>query len=256
MQSLTGRVVVALLTAFGVLSVLAVTLGLINVARAGAVSVLPVTSQQTGIAVCGHGTAQVKPDRATITLGVTATSSSAEGARNQAAGAMTAVLNALKQNGVKNEDIQTGYISLNPVYDYSGGSSRITGYAAANSVTALIRGVDSAGKVMDAATRAGGNNVFVNGISFSAGDPSAAVSQAQKNAIADAKTQAARIAENSGVSLGTPVSIQVGGCGQPQRGPVYYDGTAQATSGGKTTTPVEPGQQEVVADVAVVYSIR
>jgi hypothetical protein len=47
-----GAGVVALVT-------LTLTLSILGFTRAGAVSVMPVTSQQTGITVCGHGNANV-----------------------------------------------------------------------------------------------------------------------------------------------------------------------------------------------------
>ncbi len=180
---------------------------------------LPVTSQQTGISVCGHGTAQIKPDRAQINAGVSVQSSSAQDARDRAASAMTAVINAIKSNGVSADDIQTGYVSISPQYDYSGGTPRTTGYTASNSVNVTVRDVSAVSKLIDAVTAAGGNSVFVSGVSFSSSDPSAAATQAQQKALADAKNQATHIAQGAGVNLGSPVSIQVGGCGNSS-GPI------------------------------------
>ena len=74
----------------------ALTLGVVSIAHAGSVSVLPVTSQ-TGISVCGQGMATSTPDRAQITAASCAFATSAEDARNQAATAMTAVLAAVKK---------------------------------------------------------------------------------------------------------------------------------------------------------------
>src|SRR5689334_6283407 len=95
-----SRLLLMLVAVFAVLTTIAITLGLVNVAHAGSVSVLPVTSQQTGITVCGHGTAQIKPDRALINAGVNVQASTAQAARDGAASAMTAVVNAIKSNGV------------------------------------------------------------------------------------------------------------------------------------------------------------
>ena len=105
-------------------------------------------------------------------------------------------------------------------------------------------------------TRAGGNRVYVAGIQFSNGDPSAAQSSAQGNAIADARRQANQIAQSAGVSLAAPISIQVGGCGTTSPVPIYG---ATANSAGKSdsaTTPIETGQNEVDVDVQVVYAIH
>ena len=256
LSSGSTRLMLALIAIFAVLTIIAITLGLVNVAHAGAVSVLPVTSQQTGISVCGHGTAQIKPDRASINAGVSVQSSSAQDARDRAASAMTAVINAIKSNGVSADDIQTGYVSISPQYDYSGGTPRTTGYTASNSVNVTVRDVSAVSKLIDAATAAGGNSIFVSGVSFSSSDPSAAVTQAQQKALADAKNQATHIAQGAGVNLGSPVSIQVGGCGNSS-GPIPYANAGAADQSSKTApaTPIQPGQQDVAVDVAVVYAI-
>jgi uncharacterized protein YggE len=228
------------------------TLSILGFTRAGTVSVVPVTSQQTGITVCGHGKANAHPDQAQIEAGVYAQAPSADAARAQAAQAMNAVLGALKTNGVANDDIQTQYFSITPQYSYEQSGPRQTGYQASNSVTATIRDVNAVGKVVDAVTAAGGNNVVVSGIQFSAGDPSQAQAQAEASALADAHQQAQQIASGAGVSLGSPVSIQVGGCGQTSL--PYTNGAYGAASA--PTTPIQPGQVAVAVDVAVVYAIR
>lgn len=255
LSSGSSRLLLAFIAVFVVLTTIAITLGLVNVAHAGAVSVLPVTSQQTGISVCGHGTAQIKPDRASISAGVSVQASTAQQARDRAASSMTAIINALKSNGVASDDIQTGYVSIAPQYDYNGGSPRTNGYMASNSVTVTVRDVSAVSKLIDAATAAGGNNVFISGVSFSASDPSAAATQAQQKALADAKSQATHIAQSAGVNLGTPISISVGGCGNNSAPVPYLNQSAAAGDKSTVSTPIQPGQQDVAVDVAVVYAI-
>jgi uncharacterized protein YggE len=241
-----GAAVVALVT-------LTLTLSILGFTRAGTVSVMPVTAQQTGITVCGHGKANTRPDQARIQAGVFAQASSADDARARAAQAMSAVLAALKSNGVAAADIQTDYFSITPQYSYESSGPRQIGYQASNNVTVTLRDVNAVGKVADAVTAAGGNNVVVSGIQFSAGDPSQAQAQAEASALDDAHQQAEHIASGAGVSLGSPVSIQVGGCGQQQQ-PIVYAGAAQAA--GAPSTPIQPGLVNVEVDVAVVYAIK
>jgi uncharacterized protein YggE len=89
---LSSRLAIGLLALFSLLTTVALTIGGISLTRAGIVSVLPVTSQQSGITVCGHGKATAKPDQARLSLGVFANAASAQDARNQAAQIMTNVL--------------------------------------------------------------------------------------------------------------------------------------------------------------------
>src|SRR5258708_40196304 len=92
----------------------ALTLGILGFTRAGTVSVLPVTGQQSGIAVCGHGKATTKPDQARIQAGVHATSASAQDARGQAASAMTAGIAAPKGHGGADAESQAREFVIQP----------------------------------------------------------------------------------------------------------------------------------------------
>lgn len=251
--STSSRLGVGIGIAVMVLITITLTLSILGFTRAGTVSVVPVTSQQTGITVCGHGKATAHPDQAQIEAGVFAQAPGAAAARAQAAQAMNSVLSALKNNGVADDDIQTQYFSITPQYSYDQSGPRQTGYQASNTVTATVRNVNAVGTVVDAVTAAGGNNVVVSGIQFSAGAPSQAQAQAEASALANAHQQAQQIAAGAGVSLGSPVSIQVGGCGQTQQ-PYTFAGAAQAASA--PTTPIQPGQVNIAVTVAVVYAIR
>jgi uncharacterized protein len=235
----------------------ALTLGVVNIARAESVTVLPSTTQQAGILVCGHGTANTHPDQARIEAGVEASASTAEGARSQAAQAMNAVLAALKSQGVADADVQTDYFAIEPEYDYaSGGSPRIIGYSASNSVVVTVHAVDKTGNIVDAVTQAGGNEVLVNGIEFSTGDPSQTLEQAQQNALANAHQEAEMAASAAGVTLGAPLSIQLNGCGATVTSPLPSSLNSASGASSGPSTPISPGQLEVTADVGVDYAVH
>jgi uncharacterized protein YggE len=239
----------------GILAVaVALTLGVVNVARAQSVTVLSSTSQQAGISVCGHGTANSHPDQAEIQVGVQASASTAEGARSQAAQAMSAVLAALKNQGVASDDIQTDYFAIEPEYNYSSGNPSVTGYIASNTVTVTVHAVNNTGAIVDAVTRAGGNDIVVNGIQFSTGDPSQTLAAAQQSALANAHQQAEKAALAAGVTLGAPISIQLNGCGTSSVISPFPSNAAGSVDQ-NARTPIQPGQVEVTADVEVVYAI-
>jgi uncharacterized protein YggE len=234
----------------------ALTLGVVNIARAASVTVLPSTTQQAGILVCGHGIANTHPDQARIQVGVQASASTAEGARGQAAQAMSAVLAAVKSQDVADADVQTDYFAIAPEYDYTSGNPHVIGYSASNSVLVTVHKVNTVGTIVDAVTAAGGNDVVVDGIQFSTGDPSQTLEQAQQNALANAHQQAEMAASAAGVRLGPPLSIQLNGCGSTQTVDLQ---SRAATAGGTAsgpTTPISPGQIEVTADVSVDYAVN
>jgi uncharacterized protein YggE len=248
---------IAVVVGFVIVTVVSLTLGVTSLARASNLAVVPGASQLTGISVCGHGTAHIKPDQAQLQVGVQAFSANAEDARAQSAQTMSAILDALKKQGIADKDIQTGYLSIQPSYDYSNGKQQQTGYVAYNSVSVTIRNVDNVGSVVEAVTQAGGNHVLVNGVQFSASDPSQAQDEATQNALADAKRQAQKVAAASGVSVGAPISIQVGSCGQSSVPPINYTTADKGAAGsGSPTTPVQPGQQQVDAYVGVIFAIK
>ena len=75
-----------------------------------------VTTEATGIVVSGSGQASSAPDLATLRLGVQAIELTVGEARDTAAAAMTAVVNAVTEAGVEDKDVQTGYFSIQPRY--------------------------------------------------------------------------------------------------------------------------------------------
>jgi uncharacterized protein len=246
---------ISVLVGVSVVTLLALSLGIASLARANTVSTVAVgAAQQTGIAVCGHGTALIQPDQASLVVGVQATAVHAQDARTQAAQAMSAVLSALKSAGVADQDIQTAYFAIAPVYTYSAGKEQLVGYQATNTVQVTIRKVDDTGKIVDAVTQAAGDQVQVSGISFSSSNPSQGEAQAEQIALADAHRQAEQIAQGAGVSLGAPIFIEIGSC----NGSSFPTDKGQSASGAapNPTTPIQPGQQEVSVVVGVVYAVR
>ena len=71
---------------------------------------------QSGIVASGAGRASAAPDLATLRLGVESIANTVSEARTEAAGAMNAVIASVKEQGVAEKDIQTGYFSIQPRY--------------------------------------------------------------------------------------------------------------------------------------------
>lgn len=205
-----------------------------------------------GIAVSGVGRVSAAPDVAILTVGVTVERPQLEDARNTAASAMQGVVNALKAGGVADKDIQTTQFSVQPMYDYFGRPS-LRGYQVSNVVTAKLRKLDDAGKVIDAAVKAGGNDAIVQGIRFTIDDTTKLEAQAREAAMKQAKERAEQLAKTGGVDLGKAVSITEGTQGVP----VYQlDGAIRAPNTGEdVSTTIQAGELDVVVTVQVVYAI-
>jgi uncharacterized protein YggE len=201
----------------------------------------------SGITVVGMGTADVVPDVADWSFGVRSQASTASDALSANASAMKAILDALEGAGIATEDLQTTEVSLYP--ETADDGRTITGYSASSTVTATVRKLGDAGKVVDAAVRAGANDVY--GPSLHPSDTDAQYREAVDQAFDDARAHAEAIAAKAGISLGAPTAIVEGGGYVP--GPVMaYD---RATAAGAETAPVEPGTQQVSASLTVTFAI-
>jgi uncharacterized protein YggE len=193
-----------------------------------------------------------KPDTLTVNLGVSVLRPTVDQATRDAATLATAITDALKANGVAEDDIQTSNYSIYPEYDYSGSQQRLTGYRVNNQVNVKIRNLDSAGAVIDAATAAGGDATVVNNVAFSIEDDAELLQMARTAAWQDAEAKARQLAQLAGVTLGSAVSItETITYNTP---PIYYQREA-AGAMDSVSTPIESGTQDVIVNIQVIFAI-
>ena len=207
-----------------------------------------------GISVTGTASVSLTPDIATLVLGVEAIDKTVAQARADAAEAMTGIIDVLKSEGVADEDIQTQHLSIQPEYDYSSDTRKLTGFSVSNIVNVTIRDIDSVGNIIDQSVGAGGDLTRVQSIYFSVDDTSPYEEQLVEDAVEDATGKAQRLADLTGVSLGKPLSINLGG-GVPY--PVYEESLrfAMADSAGFDTS-ISPGEVETSITVNIIFAIE
>jgi hypothetical protein len=212
---------------------------------------------QTGVSATGTGSAVGEPDVMVLTIGVSAQRENVEEAREAAAGAQTAVIQALRDNGVAEEDIQTVQFNVSPQYDFSrlDGQGEIIGYIVSNVVTAKVRELDRAGDAIDAAVLAGGDDAVVQGVWFAIDDPTELQKQAREEAVQKAREQAEQLATNAGAKLGKLISIS-----ESSFGPFFERGIPAPNTGGadlaQASTPIQSGELEISVTVNVLYAIE
>lgn len=199
----------------------------------------------SGITVTGLGSVKAAPDRADFSFGVETQGSTAEEALAANSAAVRKVIDALKGAGVAANDIQTQQVSVSP--RYGSDNQKITGYSAVNTVNATIRNLADSGAIVDAAVKAGANQVY--GPTLSISEQSGLYQDALRKALDDAKAKAKTIASAAGVSLGSVVNIVEGAAGAP---PIPLTGGAVAEDG---AAPIEPGLQEIQASLTVTFAI-
>lgn len=206
------------------------------------------------IAVSGLGEVKARPDMATISSGVVTEGATAKEALARNNTAMNAVIAALKNAGVSEDDIQTSDFSVSPKYPpYQPNQTtapRIVGYTVSNQVTAQVKDLAKLGPILDALVQAGSNQI--NGISFGLNEPKAKLDEARKEAVADARAKAELYAKAAGVSLGKVIQISESTGVVPM--PMYKMEARAAAA--DASVPIAAGQQTIAANVSITYEIQ
>ncbi len=214
------------------------------------------TSPIRSLAVTGTGRATLTPDIAYVNIGVqTQGEDVAEPlARNKTL--TQQVVDAIKSFGVDDKDIQTSNFNIYPQQQYGPtGEILSTKYVIDNIVSVTVRDLNKLGDMLDAAVKAGANNI--NNIQFDVADRTAALADARKAAVDNAKSQATQLAQDAGVQLLDIQSINTATQNVPLP---YYMGYGMGGGGAAPaqapSVPVQPGQLIISVDVSIVYQIQ
>jgi len=214
-------------------AVLATAVALAGVGRPE--SARAVSPETRSVTVTGAGSIDAAPNRAGLSVGVSSDASTAQAALAANAEKASRVLAALRSAGVAKPDLQTQDVTVSPRWNDQG---RPDGFATHTSLQVQVKDVSRAGPILDAAVGAGATET--SGPSFDRSDRDALYRNALK---------AATLAGEAGASLGRVLRIEespvVSG------GPMPMEQRAAADS----STPVEPGTQEVQATVSVTFSL-
>ena len=203
-----------------------------------------------GIVVVGEGRVTVAPNYAQIASGVTTRGKTVKEASDANSQAMAAVIKALLDSGVAQNDIQTSRFSVQPVYASQEPRSepKLVGYSVSNQVRAKIRQIDKLGEILDRLIAAEATDV--GNIAFLVSDPSKALDQAREAAIADARRKAEVYARAAGIRLGQVEWItEQSGLGPtvPLRG--------QGAAAARAAVPIATGEDTLEVTVTVAFTI-
>ena len=206
--------------------------------NAGAAASRTITVQGTGIATS-------VPDEAQFTFGVSVNAPTANAALSASSKRMTALIAAVKGQGVPASGIQTSQISLMPNTNDNG--TKILNFTAGESLTVTTKAIAKAGAIVDAAVGAGANTV--DGPNLGPSSQQTLRQRALAAAITDARARALAIAKASNVSLGPVMTVN-----EESSSPIpFQEAKAAAASPG---TPVEPGTVQTQETVTVTFGIR
>jgi len=212
------------------------------------------TDQPHTIVVTGAGTAYGAPDIATAQIGVQTRDADAVKATSNNTTKMTAIIAALKAQGIQDKDIQTSNFSVSAQQDVdsSGRPNGSITFIVDNTVNITVRDLSKVGAVLSTSVEAGANNVY--GVSYSVADHAALEAQARDQAMADAKARATQLAKDAGTTLDGPITISEA----VNNGPVPFfaarDAAVPQASG--APVPVQSGQISVQIQVDVTYQMH
>ncbi|HEV2363999.1 MAG TPA: SIMPL domain-containing protein [Caulobacteraceae bacterium] len=221
------------------------------VAGSAAAADLPAASAQAPqLELSAHGEVRQPPDMATVSIGVNARAASAAAAMDQDRRAMARVIDALKAAGITDKNLATSGLSLSPQYVYAQDAApRLTGYAAANELTARVQDLARLGAVVDRAVAAGATEI--GSVSLAIADPLTAQNEARERAIKALEDKAALYARLTGFSGARLLRLSEGAPELVSPRPMLMS----AMRAGAGPTPIEPGETTVSIDVEGTFEL-
>jgi uncharacterized protein YggE len=200
------------------------------------------------ISVTGEGTITAANDTARLGFGVEGRGATRPVALRNSSANLRQVLAALKGLGVADRDLRTRGVSVARRRDRRG--RKLPGYIARGGVTAVVRDVSQTGPLVDAAVAAGAASV--DGPSFFIDDPQAVLRRALVAAFRDARSKAAALAAEAGLTLGQTISIR-----ESTFVPSETDFSGEGGGGEEqrrgAAAPTRPGRTQVFGTVFVVF---
>lgn len=202
------------------------------------------------ITIAGNGKIASKPDLAVVNLGLYSEGKEVPVIQDENSRKVNAIIVALKQLGIAEDDMQTSNYNISPKYDYTDGTQTVAGYTVSQNLSVKVRDLTKVGTVLSQAGNVGANQV--NGVNFSIDDPSELKIQARAKAIEDARKKADELAKAMGVSITRVVTFSENSSNMPTP-PVY---TFRAEDVAAQAPDIKPGSLDVEADISVTFEIR
>jgi uncharacterized protein YggE len=237
-----------------------VALGLVAVYVAGnaggsPAQAAPADSTRT-ITVTGAGHVSVVPDQLAFDLSVSVLRDDLSQALDDADSAMQSVVDTLTAAGVAEKDVQTTDVSTYPEYGrhQKGQPPTLQGYRVSHSITVTVEDLSKGTDVVTAALGAGGSGVRLDGLRLQVADPDGALAPARRDAVVQARAKAEDYAKDAGRQLGDIVRISETADQPYESDQRMAYGAAEAAA--SASVPIQPGQQDLTANVVVVYELR
>lgn len=209
---------------------------------------LPASAEESRIIVSASGTVSVKPDMASFGVVVKSDAKMADKAASESAEKYRKVQGALRTAGVPPEDAPTASYTVFPQWEWNpvSGKNVLKGYTARHTIMVKVRSLAAIGRVIDGVVQTGADEV--QGITFSSSSYETLRQQALAAAVANARRDAAIMAQAAGGTLGELIEVSIG---QP-----IYEGRApmetmalRSVQAAPAPTEIHPSEQDIVVTV-------
>lgn len=207
-----------------------------------------------------QGVSQIKavPDLVSVYFSVETTGSDAVEAKDNNAEISDAVITNLLKLGFERDEIITENYNVYPEYSWSNGHQQIKGYKANNNIRVEMSTQETGkiGDTIDAGVDGGALISYIN-FELSMSKQNEYKSLALKQASEDARIKAESVAAGLGKEVKSLVSVSVNSFDYyPWR---LYSNDAMvsgASEAKQATTSIQPGEQDVNAQVSAVFSLK
>lgn len=201
------------------------------------------TTEYSSMILSGRGQVSLVPDLAILRIGVETSGENILDIQNENASISQAVLQSLGELGIT--DIKTYDYSINKVYEYENGKRIDKGYSVRNILEIKTTNLNLIGTIIDTTVYYGAN--IIDFIQFDVLKKEDYYLQALNLAVENAIKKAYSIARNLDlVTAPTPIRIVEM---DPLAGPTPIQGVRE----GFATTPIEPGNKQIEANVNVEF---
>lgn len=241
--------------------VIAVSVSIASAFEAEAQEVTPFPSREKTISVTGTATAEAAPDLLTVRFGVETQEKTAKEALEKNSSLMNAVIGALKQAGISEDEIATSNFSIYPVYDYyndpitNRGTQELIGYRVSNVVSVETKNLDSAAAIIDGGVSAGANRVDSVFFSLSPQKHMDLKDDLLSKAVLNAKSKAQKALSPLDHQIIGVKAVSLSEFAVPYPQPMYDAGFAVAESFKAAPTPIFTSDQDVTTTANVVFII-
>ena len=218
-----------------------------------------IPSREKTVSVTGSATSSVDPDVVNIYFGVEVEAVTAKEAVSANSAAMTAVIDAINNLGISDDEISTSSFNIYPVYtnevDPKTGvyvKSEVTGYKVSNILSVKTTKLNMAGSIIDAAVDAGANRVDSIYYSLSPEKQTAVQDELIEEAVLNAKSKAEKAISPLGQKIIGVKAVSMSDFGYPPPIP-FYGGVEKAML--DSSTPIFSSDQDVTTTVSVMFLI-